>query len=197
MSTRGLCVVMEAGRWRALSAASFVAVEAALFWRFGWTAPLAAYWCLGATLTLAAVVDARTKTMPNVLLLPSYPVGVGLLAVACSVDGDWWRLGRAVIAMAVVAGFYLAVALVAAGQMGLADVSLGGLLGLLLGWISWSALTSGVLLGWVAALVAVVALRVARPGHRVGHRATGTRASAIPAGPFLWLGALVAILAVR
>ncbi len=193
MSTRGVAVAVETGRWRAASVGSLAAVEAALFWRFGWTAPLAAYGCLGVTLTLAAVVDARTKTMPHVLLVPSYPAGVGLLALACSVDGDWWRLGRAVIAMAAVAGLYLVIALVAAGQMGLADVTLGGLLGLLLGWLGWSALTSGVLLGWVAALVAVAALRVVRPGHRDA----GSRVTAIPAGPCLWLGALVAILATR
>ena len=188
MSTRGVAVAVEVGRWRAVVAGSLAAVEAALFWRFGWTAPLAAYGCLGVTLTLAAVVDARTKTMPNVVLLPSYPAGIGLLALACSVDGDWWRLGRAVIAMAAAAAFYLVIALVAAGQMGLADVTLGGLVGLLLGWVGWSVLTSGVLLGWVVALVAVVALRLGRSGRRV---------AAIPAGPCLWLGALVAILAVR
>ena len=91
--------------------------------------------------------------------------------------------------MAAVAGFYLAIALVAGGQrLGLADVTLGGLVGLVLGWVSWSALSTGVILGWVIALVAVV---VWRPGCRPG------RTPAIPAGPCLWLGALIAVLAAR
>jgi leader peptidase (prepilin peptidase)/N-methyltransferase len=163
------------------------AVEAALVWRFGWAPPLAAYLYMGAVVTVAVVIDARTLTMPNVLLLPSYPIGIGLLAAAAAADDRWWSLGRAVIAMVAVAGFYLVLALVAGGQrMGLADVTLGALLGLLLGWIGWSALSTGVVLGWVSALVAILAWRPREPGQ-------GT-ARVIPAGPCLWLGALIAVL---
>ena len=184
-----LAPALAPARWRALTVTSVAVVEAGLVWRLGWTAPLAAYLYLGAVLTVAAVIDARTFTMPNVLLLPSYPIGIGLLVVAAVADGRWWPLGRAVIAMAAIAAFYLAIALVAGGQrMGLADVTLGGLIGLLLGWVGWSALSTGVILGWVIALVAVVFWR---PSRRPG------RAPAIPAGPCLWLGALVAVLASR
>jgi len=189
MTGDSLAPALNSARWRNVTAASVVAVEAALGWRFGWTAPLAAYLYLGAVLTVAAVIDARTFTMPNVLLLPSYPIGIGLLVVAAVADGRWWPLGRAVFAMAAIAAFYLVIALVAGGQrMGLADVTLGGLIGLLLGWVSWSALSTGVVLGWFSALAAIA---VCRPRHR------GQRARVIPAGPCLWLGALVAVLASR
>ena len=184
-----LAPALAPARWRALTVTSVAVVEVALVWRLGWTAPLAAYLYLGAVLTVAAVIDARTFTMPNALLLPSYPVGIGLLAAAAAADDRWWPLGRAVIAMTALAAFYLVIALVAGGQrLGLADVILGGLLGLLLGWVGWSALSTGVILGWVVALVAVV---VWRPSRRPG------RIPAIPAGPCLWLGALVAVLAAR
>ena len=184
-----LAPALAPARWRALTVTSVTAVGAALVWRFGWTAPLAAYLYLGAVLTVAAVIDARTLRMPNALLLPSYPVGVALLAVAAGTDGTWWPLGRAVIAMAVIAAFYLAIALVAGGhRMGLADVTVGGLLGLLLGWVGWSALSTGVMLGWAAALAAVLALRARRSDRLV---------RVIPAGPCLWLGALVAVLAAK
>ncbi len=177
-------------RWRAITAASVAAVEAALVWRFGWTAQLGAYLYLGAVVTVAVVIDTRTLRMPNVLLLPSYPIGLGLLGAAAAVDGQWWPLGRAVIAMAAVGGFYLALALAAGGQrMGLADVTLGGVLGLALGWVSWSAISSGVIFGWGAALVAAVVWRPREPGQRT--------ARVIPAGPCLWLGALIAVLASR
>ena len=189
MTGDSIAPALNSARWRNVTAASVVAVEAALGWRFGWTAPLAAYLYLGAVLTVAAVIDARTFTMPNVLLLPSYPIGIGLLVVAAVADGRWGPLGRAVIAMAAIAAFYLVIALVAGGQrMGLADVTLGGLIGLLLGWVSWSALSTGVVLGWFSALAAIA---VCRPRHR------GQRARVIPAGPCLWLGALVAVLASR
>lgn len=182
-----LAPALAPARWRALTVTSVTAVGAALVWRFGWTAPLAAYLYFGMVVTVAVVIDARTLTMPNALLLPSYPVGIGLLAAAAAADGRWWPLARAVIAMAAVAVFYLAIALVSgARRMGLADVTLGGLLGLLLGWASWSALSTGVILGWVAALMAVL---VWRPRH------SGQWPRVIPAGPCLWLGALVAVLA--
>ena len=184
-----LAPALAPARWRALTVTSVAVVEAALVWRFGWTAPLAAYLYLGAVLTVAAVIDARTFTMPNALLLASYPVGLALLGAAAAADGRWWPLGRAVIAMAAIAAFYLAIALVAGGQrLGLADVAVGGLIGLVLGWVSWSALSTGVVLGWGVALVTLV---VWHPGRRPG------RTPAIPAGPCLWLGALVAVLASR
>ncbi len=133
------------------------------------------------------MIDIRTLTMPNVVLLPSYPIGIGLLAAAAAVDGRWWPLGRAVIAMAATAGFYLALALVAgAGRMGLADVTLGGLLGLVLGWVSWSALSTGVIFGWAVALATILGWRAQHRRHWSG---------VIPAGSCLWLGALVAVLA--
>jgi leader peptidase (prepilin peptidase)/N-methyltransferase len=184
-----LAPALAPARWRAITVSSIAAVEVALGWRFGWTAPLAAYLYLGAVLTVAAVIDARTLTIPNLLLLPSYPIGIGLLVVAAVADGRWLPLGRAVIAMAAVAGFYLALALVAGGhRMGLADVTLGGLIGLFLGWVGWSALSVGVILGWVVGLVAIL---VWRPRHH------GEWAGVIPAGPCLWLGAFVAVLAGR
>jgi leader peptidase (prepilin peptidase)/N-methyltransferase len=185
-----LAPALASARWRAITATSVAAVEATLVWRFGWTAPLAAYLYLGAAVTVAVVIDARTLTMPNVVLLPSYPIGIGLLAAAGTADGQWWPLGRAVIAMVAAAGFYLVLALVAGGQrMGLADVTLGGLLGFLLGWVSWSALSTGVILGWVIALLAILAWRSRQPGQ--------SAARVIPAGPCLWLGALIAVLVSR
>ncbi len=40
-------------RWRAITAASVAAVEAAFGWRFGWTAQIGAYLYLGAVVTVA------------------------------------------------------------------------------------------------------------------------------------------------
>lgn len=188
MIAESLAPAVDPARWRAITICTVVAVEAGLVWRFGWSVPLAAYASLGAVLTVAAVIDARTFTIPNLLLWPSYPLALGLLVVAAADDRAWWSFERAVIAMAAVAGFYLVLGLAAGGQqMGLADVTVGGLLGLLLGWDSWAALWGGVILGWVLALAAVRVL----PRRRIGQKA------AIPIGPCLWAGALVALLATK
>ncbi|MGH9056221.1 MAG: prepilin peptidase [Acidimicrobiales bacterium] len=180
---------LDSGRWRAVTGLVLVLVEGALVWRFGWSLVLLAYLYFGAVLTVASVVDARTLKIPNVLLLPSYPLGVGFLAIAAAAGDEWWPLIRAVVAMAAVGAFYLALALGAGGQrFGLGDVKLGGLLGLLLGWVSWSAVSTGVVAGWVVAL-AVMLVWSGRP--RRG------RPAGWPAGPCLCLGALVALLATR
>lgn len=188
MIVQSLAPALEPVRWRAATIASVAAVESALVWRFGWTVSLAAYTYLGAALTVGAVIDARTLTMPNLLLWPSYPISLGLFALAAADAGTWWDFERAVMAMVAVAGFYLVLALAAGGQqMGLADITVGGLVGLLLGWDSWTVLWGGVILGWVIALAVVVA----------SPRGGNGRRKVIPAGPCLWLGALIAVLAAK
>ena len=188
MSFESLAPAIEPLRWRSITVASLVAVEVALAWRLGWSPALPATLFLGAVLTVAAVVDARTSRVPNVLVLPAYPVGLALFAVAAGMGGQWWPLVRAVLGMAGVAGFYLALAVGAGGKkMGLGDVTAGGLTGLLLGLSGFPAVFVGVLLGWAAALVAVVVL------GRVPTRKRGS----IPAVPWLWLGALVVLLVAR
>jgi leader peptidase (prepilin peptidase) / N-methyltransferase len=42
--------------------------------------------------------------------------------------------------MAILAAFYLILALISGGGLGAGDVKLGGLLGLTLAWLSWAAL---------------------------------------------------------
>ena len=93
MTGDSLAPALGPARWRAITATSLAAVEAALAWRFGWTAPLVAYLYFGMVVTVAVVIDAHTLTMPNVLLLPSYPIGLGLLGAAAAADGRWWPLG--------------------------------------------------------------------------------------------------------
>ena len=61
-------------------------------------------------------------------------------------------------------------------------LALAGLLGLYLAWFGLSALLTGVLVAWSMAALAVA---IGRLNHRRG---------SLPLGPFLVLGALIAIL---
>ena len=164
--------------------AVLVAVEAILAWRVGLIPALAAFACLGAVGTIASVIDWRTRRLPDTLILPSYPVTIVLLAVASGVGQDWWPLVRALIAAALVAGFYLALGLALPHGLGLGDVKLGGLLALGLGWLGWPTITTGVLAAWGLAALVVLAGLVIRPGR-------GDRTIAL--GPWLCLGALLAV----
>jgi leader peptidase (prepilin peptidase)/N-methyltransferase len=80
---------------------------------------------------VAGWVDAYERRLPDVLILPLYPV-VGALVIA-SDDSD--RMIRSVaLAVAAFALFGLGCA---AGQMGFGDVKLAGLLALVLAWSDW------------------------------------------------------------
>jgi leader peptidase (prepilin peptidase)/N-methyltransferase len=68
--------------------------------------------------------------------------------------------------------------------IGLGDVKLLGLLGLVLGWLGWGVLLAGVFLGLVAgALTSVVLVAARRAGWR----------TALPFGPPLLLGAVLSV----
>ena len=160
------------------------AVEATFVWRVGLSAALAAFAYLGAAGTVASVIDLRTRRLPDKIILPSYPATVALLAVASGVEHDWWPLARAIIAAALVAGFYLALGLAFPRGLGLGDVKLGGLLALGFGWLGWPTLSTGVFAAWGLAALGLLAWQVTRPGRRC---------QTIALGPWLCLGALVAI----
>lgn len=162
--------------------------DVALALRLGWTPSLPAYLFLGAVCAAVSVVDATTRRIPNRIVLPAYPVGGLLLAFAAASDGAWSALVRAALGMAVLGGFYLLLAEVLPGQMGFGDVKLAGLLGLFLGFAGWPAVATGALLASVLALISLA-----------GRRALGGGSGrvTIAFGPYLCLGALVAVLLAR
>ena len=162
-------------------------IDAALSWRFDLSLALLAYLVFGTVGAVVVVTDFTTRKIPARLVLPAYPLALGPLAVAAAGHGHWWPLERGAVAMVAVCGFYLLLGLTFAGQLGIGDIELGGLLGLYLGWIGWSALVAGTLLGWALAAAAIPVRMV------VG----GTTTRELPAGPFLVAGVLVAVLAIR
>jgi leader peptidase (prepilin peptidase)/N-methyltransferase len=163
------------------TAALFVAVTA----RFGLTPALPAYLYLAAVSVALAMIDIDVRRLPNRIVLPSYAVAALLLLPAAALDGDWWTAARGLIAMAALYGGYFALALVYPGGMGFGDVKLAGLLGLYLGWLGWSSVLVGTFAGFLLGGVAGTALLVTR---RAGRR------TAIPFGPYMLGGALVAVL---
>ncbi len=151
----------------------------------GARAELAAYLWLAAVGVTLAVIDLDCQRLPDRLTLPSFPVGLALLAI----PGDWSALGRAGLGAVAAGGAALLLALVApSGGLGLGDVKLLGLLGLFLGWLGWGVLVLGVAVGFtLGALVAVGMLASRRAGLR-DHLAFG---------PWLIAGALFAVVAGR
>jgi leader peptidase (prepilin peptidase)/N-methyltransferase len=156
-------------------------------WRLtalGEQAAIPAYlWFAGVGLALS-LIDVDVKRLPDVLVLPSYPVLLLLLVAAAGWQGDWWALVRAVIGGAALYTFFLAVVLIHPSGMGFGDVKLAGIVGGLLAYLSWASLLIGAFVGFVlGAIVGLVLIAAGRAGRR----------TAIPFGPFMVGGALLAI----
>jgi leader peptidase (prepilin peptidase)/N-methyltransferase len=174
------------GRCRACSVhipAKYPLVElatAALFsaciLEFGLTADAAVAIFLCAVLVTISVTDFERRVIPNRVVLPA---AVVVLAARTVVHPS------PVWAIAAIAGslFLLLAALAYPGGLGMGDVKLALLLGAALG----STLPVGLMAGMLAALVPAAVL-LARHGQ-------SARKMAIPLGPFLAGGALLALFA--
>lgn len=145
------------------------------------TAALA--WAAGAAVVLAAT-DLDSHRLPDRVTYPACAVCAAALLVDAAVHGTW---GALLTAGAAGATAFLVGGLgwfVSPQGLGLGDVKLLGLLGLVLGWFGWGVLMAGVLLGLLTgALVSVVLLATRRAGWR----------TAIPFGPPLLAGSVLAL----
>ncbi len=127
----------------------------------------------------AALIDLEHRIIPNRLTATGAVLAV-VLGTALDPSGEPERL----IAGAAAGGFLLVAALAYPNGMGMGDVKLAGVMGLFLG----AAVAPALLIALVAG-VAVGAVIVARKGAQAG------RKTAVPFGPFLALGGIVAVFA--
>jgi leader peptidase (prepilin peptidase)/N-methyltransferase len=162
---------------------------AALAWRLapwsGW-ALLPALLCFSTVAVALTWIDLDVHRLPEGLTLPAYAVLLGQLALAAWAGQEWPALVRGVLCSLALAALALLLALIAArlgSGFGLGDVVLSGLVGLVTGYVAWwrpvVALYAAFLLGGAYALVLVVTRR-------------RSRRDAVPFGPFLAAGAVVA-----
>jgi len=147
-----------------------------------------AYCYFGAVVAVTSASDVAVRCIPNCAVLPAYLIGPALLALASAASGPWWPLARAGIAMALLAGFYLAFGIAFPAGMGLGDVKWAGAVGLYVSWLAWSVVATATLLAFAAAAVALLLLRLATslPDRLL-----------LPMAPFMSAGALVNVLVVR
>jgi leader peptidase (prepilin peptidase)/N-methyltransferase len=129
-----------------------------------------------------AVIDLRTRLLPNRIVYPLLGFGVLGLTVASWVGHEWWRLVVAVIAGGLCFGLFWLLWFF--GGMGFGDVRLIGVIGFYLGWIGLPAVEAGVLLGTLVASVYYL-------GKMLLRRAT--RKSELAFGPYLIGGAWAAL----
>ncbi|PFG50166.1 leader peptidase (prepilin peptidase)/N-methyltransferase [Amycolatopsis sulphurea] len=186
--SRLLRVAPPAGNATRLTTAVLTALAfGALAWHFGHQFDLLPYSVLAALGVELCVIDTLEQRLPSVLIYSGIVVVGALLATSAILHSRGPDLLRALVGMVIIALLYLVLALASGGGLGAGDVRLGGLLGLALGWLSWSALATATVLGWFAAALVWLLLRATR------RRQQG---SLLPMGPFLLLGAFITITAV-
>lgn len=153
-------------------------------WHFGlsWRTP--AYCALMGGLVGLSWIDLRTRRLPREIIYGTAGVVLPLLVVAALVERAperlWMMALGAAIALAIMALVYL----VSRGGMGEGDVRLAPLLGAALGFLNPGLAPIGLLFGFATGAVVGVGVMVLRRGDRK---------TAIPFGPFLALGTLMAI----
>jgi leader peptidase (prepilin peptidase) / N-methyltransferase len=164
---------------------SMALVFAAVGARIGldWTLP--GYLLFAWLLVVVAVIDARTRKIPNRLTYPLTPALLVLMIVAALLNGAPDRILPVVVGG--LGGFagLLVLALIQPKGMGMGDVKLAGFIGIGLGYLGWEhvllGLFGGFLLGGVVSMVLMIA------------KVRGRR-DLIPFGPYLSAGAILALL---
>jgi leader peptidase (prepilin peptidase)/N-methyltransferase len=163
------------------TAAAFAATAV----RFGADAALPAFLLFVAALIAISAIDLELYIVPNRIIYPTLFAGIPLLLVAAAVDGDWASVRQAAIGGAIGFGAFLVIHLISPRGMGFGDVRLAGVIGMFVGWISVGHVLLGLFLAFLLASVLGVGLILVGLRGRKDH---------LPFGPFLALGAFLAVL---
>lgn len=147
---------------------------------------LVAFLYLAAISIALSAIDLDVRRLPDPIVLPAYLVGAALLTAAALLGGRPEALFPAAAGTVASLVFYgLLWFFAPAGGMGFGDVKVAGVLGMFLGYLGWGQLAVGVAAAFVLGGVFGIALIVA---GRAG------RKTAVPFGPWMFVGAWVGIV---
>ncbi len=146
---------------------------------------IAAFAAVGVPL---AVVDGRTRRLPNAGTLPLAAALLGYWAGLATTSGQWQLLAQATVTAAAIFAAAAAIALV--GTLAAGDIKLFLAIGLLTGWFSWLLPLYALVAGYVLAIPHAGILLARR------RRAPGTD-TRLPFGPYLVAAALLVTIAAK
>lgn len=131
-----------------------------------------------------SVIDIREHRLPDRIVLPLYLwVGIPIFLIFILSD-DFWHARQSTYSAVFLMGSYWILRKASRNALGLGDVKLAGIIGLICGFVAplniiWATLIAFVLGGLVS-----VALVATRKAHAKTH---------IPFGPFMLIGATIAL----
>ena len=150
---------------------------------FGNALSLPAFLLLAVLGTQLARIDMALHLLPNPLVLILLAGGLLLLLLPGLFDKQSDDLLRASLGTVILFAAYLILGLISPGGIGMGDVKLAAPVGLYLGYLGWSQLLYGGLIGFVLNGIVTV-LVLSRKGRN--------KATEVPHGPSM-LGALAAV----
>lgn len=156
----------------------------AVFWRFGADWHTAVYFAFCSALIVITFIDLDFQIIPDRITIPGIPIGI--LAGSFLLPDPFMRysllgLQASIIGFLAGGGLYYAIAVLSRGGMGGGDIKMMAMVGGLMGWKSVLLTTFiGSLTGSVLGLFLMV---IKGKGRK----------TKVPFGPFLALGALVAL----
>lgn len=155
--------------------------------KFGLTLEAGLFAALFWTLVVLTVIDLEHKLLPNSIVYPAFVVGWVGLSIAALVDGTPGRLLDAAMGAGIYGGFFLLVGFIYPAGMGGGDIKLAFVLGTFLGYVDAPGVVFvGMFLGFMAGGVpGIIALLWRGAGRK----------TALPFGPAMALGAVVAVFA--
>jgi leader peptidase (prepilin peptidase) / N-methyltransferase len=147
-------------------------------------AAIPAYCILMAVLVAQTWIDLKTKRLPREITYTGIVLGGLALAVAAIVVDEPERVWMMALGAAIALVAMWLIYTLSRGGMGDGDVRLAPLLGMYLGWLNPGIVLPGLFFGFIAgAVVGVAMMAIDRAGRR----------TAVPFGPFLALGTVVAV----
>jgi leader peptidase (prepilin peptidase)/N-methyltransferase len=177
--------------WRSAAACAVAGALVGLVTGWGWSL----LWLLPLIPVLCAltVIDFVTWYLPSRLIRPSWAAVAGLLAAVAVVEREPGWVLAGVIGFLALGGYYGLMRLLMPRGMAGGDVRLGALLGLALGPLGLGALLVSVLAASLLSVVAYLPMLVRGRAIKATD-ARGPLQHRVSYGPFLVLGALVAVV---
>ncbi|MCO4275092.1 prepilin peptidase [Pseudarthrobacter sp. HLT3-5] len=172
-------------RARITTAAITAALCAAFAFRFGADPALPAFILLAVLGVQLARIDVSLHLLPNPLVLSLLVGGIVLLLGATFGGEQWPDLVRALAGAAILFVTYMILALISPASLGMGDVKLAAPVGLYLGYLGWSQLLYGGLLGFILNGIVTVLVVARNRKERTSEVAHGP--SMIGAAVGIWL----------
>lgn len=152
--------------------------------KFGADPVLPAFCVFGAALVALTWIDLRERRLPREITYTALLLCSAIIVVAALVNDEPERIWQAALGAGIALAVMLLIYVASRGGMGDGDVRLAPLLGLHLGYLNPGIVPIGLFYGFLlGAVVGVIAMAVGRADRR----------TAIPFGPFLAGGAVLAV----